>query len=187
MPRRGEQVSIDLEHVTAVMDQGLAELSNDASAPYLMNVSMWVRNSILVGQRWSPLILQSGLATRATFLAQLEYFGDHNFYEGTDVFWKVTPADESEQLQFDFDLWRAHWTTDKRPRWQRVQWAGVLDTRRPVHQHRVADYLLSRQNNPAVESTEGRLDAGFIQGELPRLPDFLTAISASHFSRKRSE
>ena len=65
-PERGERILLDLEHLTAVMDQGLGEFSSRPESPYLMEVSVWCTNSILVTQRWAPLITQSGSQSLAT-------------------------------------------------------------------------------------------------------------------------
>jgi hypothetical protein len=68
-------------------------------------------------------------------------------------------------------MWRAHWAGENRPAWQRVKWQNPPDRNRPAHEHRVADYTLDLQGNPAIKSSSDRLDAGFRSGLLPRLPE----------------
>ena len=104
-------------------------------------------------------------------MAQLEYFGEHNFYEGMEIFWKIVPPEPAPAESFDFEMWRAHWTGENRPAWQRVKWQNPPDRNRPAHEHRVADYTLDLQGNPAIKSSSGPADAGFRSGLLPRLPE----------------
>ena len=170
-PARGERIMLDLEHLTAVMDQGLGEFSSLPTAPHLMEISIWCTNSILVTQRWAPLISQSSAQSAAAQMAQLEYFGEHNFYEGMETFWKVTPPNAAAGESLDFEQWRAHWTGENRPSWQRVKWLNPPDRNRPAHEHQLADYALDPQGNPAIKSSSDRLDAGFRSGLLPPLPE----------------
>ena len=141
-----------------------------------MEVSIWCTDSILVTQRWAPLITQSGTQDLASQVAQLEYFGEHNFYEGMETFWKVVPPEPAAAESYDFEMWRAHWTGENRPAWQRVRWLNPPDRNRPAHEHRVADYTLDLQGNPAIKSSADRLNAGFRSGLLPRLPEPETAV-----------
>ena len=170
MPGRGEQIMIDLDHVTAVMDQGLGDFTSSLENPYLVDVSIYCTNSILLTQRWSPLLSQSGPQRLSTMMAQIEYFGDRNFYEGLEVFWKLTPQDRSQAESFDFEMWRGHWT-ENLPRHKRAKWQNPPDKNRPTHEHRVVEYTLSAEGNPAVRASQDELDAGFQQGLLPRLPE----------------
>ena len=170
MPGRGEQIMIDLDHVTAVMDQGLGEFTSSVENPYLVDVSIYCKNSILLTQSWSPLISQSGPQRLSTMMAQIEYFGDRNFYEGLDVFWKLTPQDRTQTEAFNYEMWRGHWS-ENLPRFKRAKWQSPPDKNQPMHEHRVAEYALSTEANPAVGASQDGLDAGFQQGLLPRLPE----------------
>ena len=88
-----------------------------------------------------------------------------------EAFWKIIPADPERSEDLDFEMWRSHWSGENRPSWQRVKWQNLPDRNRPVHEHRVADYTLDLQGNPAIKSSSDRLDAGFRSGLLPRLPE----------------
>ena len=170
-PERGESVLLDLEHLTAVMDQGLGEFVALPQNPNLMEISIWCTNSILVTQRFTPLISQSGGPSLSAQMAQLEYFGEHNFYEGMETFWRIDPSGPNRPENLDFDAWCSHWTGENRPSWQRVKWQNPPDRNRPAHEHRVADYTLGLLGNPAIKSSSDRADAGFRSGLLPRLPE----------------
>ncbi len=168
---RGESVLLDLEHLTAIMDKGLGEFDALPQNPNLMEISIWCNNSILVTQGWVPLISQSGGPSLSAQMAQLEYFGEHNFYEGMETFWQIVPPAPKRPEKLDFEMWRSHWTGENRPRWQQVKWQKLPDRNRPAHEHRVADYTLALQGNPALKSSADRSDAGFRSGLLPRLPE----------------
>ena len=170
-PASGERLILDLAHLTAIMDQGLAEFSASPGAPYLMDVSIWCSNSILMTQRWAPLITQSGQQSLTAQMAQLDYSGEQNFYEGVETFWRIVPADPARAEDFDFEMWRSHWTAENLAQWQRVKWQNLPDRNRPAHEHRVADYALNPLDNPAIKSSPDRSDAGFRSSSLPRLPE----------------
>ena len=169
MPGRGEQIMIDLDHVTAVMDRGLGEFTSSLDDPYLIDVSIYCTNNILVTQPWSSLITQSGPQRFATMQAQLQYFGDRNFHEGSSVFWKLSPHDRSQAETVDFESWQSHWGESSRI--HSTKWERPPDKNRPTHEHRVVEYTLGTDRNPAVKSSQDGYDAGFRHGMLPRLPE----------------
>ena len=169
MPGRGEQIMIDLDHVTAVMDRGLGEFTSSLDDPYLIDVSIYCTNNILVTQPWSSLITQSGPQRFSTMQAQLQYFGDRNFYEGSSVFWKLAPHDRSQAETIDFDSWQSQWGENSRI--NSTKWERLPDKNRPTHEHRVVEYTLGTDRNAAVKSSQDGYDAGFRHGMLPRLPE----------------
>jgi hypothetical protein len=69
-------------------------------------------------------------------------------------------------------MWRNHWTGDLTPTQGRIKWQNPPDKNRPTHEHRVVQYTLSLNENPAIKSSADRLsNAGFMHGLLPRLPE----------------
>jgi hypothetical protein len=175
-PESDERVILDLAHVTAIVDQGLAEFSASPNAPYLMDVSIWCSSCMLVTQRWAPLITQSGQQSLAVQMAQLDFSGEDNFYDGMETFWRIVPSDPARTENLDFDMWRSHWTGESRPSWQQLKWLNLPDRNQPAHEHRLADYALDPQDNPAIQSSVDRLDAGFRSNLLPRLPESEPAV-----------
>src|SRR5690606_25916934 len=59
-PRPGEQALFDLEHVTLVMDRGLARLALDDAHSHLMTVDIKCTHCIYVGSASAPLVWQIG-------------------------------------------------------------------------------------------------------------------------------
>ncbi len=170
IPRAGEQVSLNLQQVTAVVDQGLAELTSSAARPNLLPVHIVSQDCIWVTQRWSPLITQTGPHSLADWMNQLHYQGNHNAYEGMDSLWKINSQDGSPPESFDFERWQAHWN-ETGPIWQQVRWRYAVDKNRPIHEHRIADYALGQIEANGTKTADTPATLGFIQTSLPRLPE----------------
>ncbi len=172
MPNRDNEMSIELGHVTAIVDEGLAEFVSNSKLPFLMDMRIQCNDCILVSQRWSPMVVQTGPQRLSSLLAQMAYVGGRNFYDGIETFWQVVPRDRSQTEIFDFEMWRNHWTSDVTPTQGRVKWQNPPDKNRPTHEHRVVQYTLSLNDNPAIKSSaDRRSNAGFMHGLLPRLPE----------------
>ncbi|MCA9171128.1 MAG: serine/threonine protein kinase, partial [Planctomycetales bacterium] len=163
-----EEARIDLQHVTAVVDQGLIEISTSTMRPNLIPLGISSDSSIFVTQRWSSLILQSGARRLAEFMAQVDYRAANTAYEGMETLWKIVPQDGAPTETFDFEVWQSHWgETD--PQWKQIRWRDALEKTRPVHEARVADFVLARPEG--VGGNDSKSTRGFQQTSLPRLPE----------------
>jgi serine/threonine-protein kinase len=167
-PASGERLELKMKYVTAIVDKGLAELSCNASRPYLVPTSVESTESIWVTQELFPLVTQSGPRSLSEFMAQFEYQGSGSAYEGMKSFWKINPQDSGQAESFDFQMWRSHWN-ETSPQWERVRWRYAIDKNRPVHEQRVRDYVLSQSE--AGAAGEDRSALGCKPTELPRLPE----------------
>jgi hypothetical protein len=175
LPRDGEQVVLTLQQLTAVVDQGLAELSSTPEQAFLMPTVINSQGCIWSTQRWATLITQSGPHQLTGFMAQLQFRGERNAYEGMESLWKINPLNGSQPESFDFETWRRHWN-EADPVWQHVNWRYPIDKNRPIHKHRVSDYALAsavddRINGDAVRGDAVAEDLGFQLNRLPVLPD----------------
>jgi hypothetical protein len=164
----GTHVEIDLDHVTAVMDAGLCRLTNDDSAPHQLTVAFRCNDSILMTGPVSPLVEQRGINPIEQLRGQLVYSGRGNFYQQTDVFWRIELVDETEEVvELDFADWNKQWEDEKLPKLF-VKWRELPSIDLPMHRHTPVDYALTdHPSNPAVRSAADHSDAGFNAEQLP--------------------
>ena len=121
-------------------------------------------------QRWAPLITQSGPHNLASLMAQLDFRGERNAYEGMESLWKITPSDSTAAESFDYEMWRTHWN-ENRPTWQQVPWRYPIDKNRPIHEHRVTDFGLNVPKTSAAGNDPQAENSGFRSANLPQIPD----------------
>ena len=170
VPRDGERIELSLRHLTAVTDQGLADLSSSTARPSLMPIVIDSRDCIWSTQRWAPLITQNGPHNVTTLMNQLGFRGERNAYDGMESMWKITPIDNALVETFDFEMWRAHWR-EERPSWQPVPWLYALDKNRPIHEHRVTDFSLVAPKSTTSRGDTATEVSGFRAARLPQIPD----------------
>lgn len=168
-PADGEQFDLRLHHVTAVADQGLLELVNSTSHPFLLPTTVDCQQCVLVTQRWHPLVLQSGSGAASVFRDQLRYRGRGNDYSGMETFWEVRPRGMAEVDSLDFEAWRTRWN-EPQSRWQQVQWRFPVDKNRPLHGHHASDYTLAIPDS-GMPTPVDRAARGLVASDLPRLPE----------------
>jgi len=169
-PPRGERISVDLDHLTAVVDQGLCAVATQRAPAFLLPLDIRCTNSILVTAAGSPLVGHRGEASIRTCRDHFLFSGERNFYEQMDIFWRIESDSDLRTDELDFDAWRAHWgaSVEQLPAWGLVQWQQLSADAVPHHQRRVEDYLLRTQRgNPALASSRDRSDVGFRLDLLP--------------------
>ena len=163
VPHVGEAIKLSVNHLTAVVDQGLGEFTASTANPHLLPIEISTQNSIWITQRWSTLISQSGSKNLAQFMEQISLNGSHNAYEGMESLWMINPQDPSQAESFDIEMWRSHWRNMHRQLWQQVQWRYPIDQHLPIHEHLIADYQLDSN------ADEEQLKLGYIPSTLPSL------------------
>jgi len=166
-----EHIEIDLDHVTAVMDGGLCLLTNEETAPHQLTVAIRCNDSILMTDSMSALIEQRGVDDVDQFRRRLLVRGRDNFYQQTDVFWRIEPADETADVQeMDFAGWSRQWEDEMQPK-RLVKWLQLPEVELPVHLHTPLDYALTdHPSNPAIRSAGDHSNAGFNAEQLPEPP-----------------
>ncbi len=180
-PRHGEQIQLDVDQVTAVLDKGLCRCIATPELPYLLTVDLGATRSILVTPEDQPLITSIGQAQSVEQLEpHLLFSGERNFYEATEVFWERLQRSENDTepvvpIRLGFDEWQRRWQTEER-RWHRnkVLWQTAADPNLPRYETTPGDFMLSDvPNNPARRAGGGvqRSDAGFQAALLPRSPN----------------
>jgi hypothetical protein len=172
-PDDGSRVEIDLDHVTAIVDDGLAKLAATQDMPYQRDVVIKSNDSILMTQPGSPLVEQRGPGELDELRQRLVFSGRGNFYPQpqVQVFRRIESTTDSESIQVDFfSGWTTAWEDEKFPQ-RTVRWARLPDPSRPVNELIPADYAISLQlNNPAYRSSSDQTNAGCDLDLLPLPP-----------------
>ena len=167
-------MQINLRHVTAVVQSGLVLLTNSEDAPYQLLTEINCNDCIIVSTAGPPLVEQRGSDSIEEYQARFEWSGDHDFFDGFDVFWQIlnTGAGTSSK-QLRFEAWQEAWRG--RSRFQSagtgtIHWRGLPAVSRPFHAHLPVDYRLDGQSpgNSAVGGAVDGSDAGCQVSELPR-------------------
>jgi hypothetical protein len=175
-PRQLGHVQLNLRHVTAMIRGGLALLTNREDAPYQLLTEINCDDSIFVSMTKPALIEQRGSDRIEEYATRLQWSGDHDFFDGFEVFWKIlNTAAETRSRQHRFEDWQDLWR--KQSRWQVagknvVRWRALPGAERAFHTHAPNDYALAPEaaDNPALGGAGDGLDAGCVAKQLPSLP-----------------
>jgi serine/threonine protein kinase len=175
-PRQVGHVQINLRHVTAMLQNGLALLTNSEDAPYQLLTEIHCDDSIFASSTKPPLIEQRGSDRVEEFVGRLQWSGDRDFFDGFDVFWQI--ANTSQDIgskQQHFEEWQSFWAAQSRAQVagkNAVLWRRLPSADRAFHAHAPADYALNTEiaNNPAFRAASDGLDAGCVARQLPALP-----------------
>lgn len=97
-----EVVNVTLTNVTASMKLGLCRVRVDDMGPYLPAVDIRCYNSVLTHDPSWPLVEHIGVASLEEASNRFKYGGEDNYYELTQLRWRVQSADGDT---FEF-LWR---------------------------------------------------------------------------------
>jgi serine/threonine-protein kinase len=175
-PRQLGHIQLNLRHLTAMIRGGLALLTNREDAPYQLLTEIGADDSIFVSTARPALVEQRGSDRVDEYTARLQWSGDHDFFDGFDVFWRINnTAAGTNPRQHRFDDWQDLWR--KQSRWQlagkdSVRWLGLPAAERAYHTHTPSDYALAAESgdNPALAGASDGLDAGCLAKQLPTLP-----------------
>jgi serine/threonine-protein kinase len=166
------RLEIDLRHLTADVQSGLALLDFSAADAAPMVADFKVSGSILQVGTSAPLIDYVTSQHQGRGDNEMRWRGDRNFYEGIDVFWRLREAGTSGTAQqLTFAEWQAYWTPAREtlPSANVVVWQQSLPAGRSSHAALATEYLLGGdvEQNPARGGTNDGLDAGAIIDRLP--------------------
>lgn len=166
------RLEIDLRHLTAETQSGLALLDFSAADAAPMVADFKVSGSILQVGTSAPLIdyIASQQAGRGD--NEMRWRGDRNFYEGIDVFWRLRdPGTSGTAQQLTFAEWQAYWTPAREtlPSANAVVWQQPIPNDRLSHEAQANEYLLGGEakQNPARGGANDGQDAGAIIHRLP--------------------
>jgi hypothetical protein len=177
VPQKERAADLTLRHVTAMVGSGLVLLVNSVEAPYQLMTRVACDDCILATRGKAPLVAQRGSDEIETYQKRFEWRGDHNYFDGFEVFREImNAAGQIGSKKVDFADWKSFWggRTDARSAGPHaVIWRGLPATNRPFHTHSATDYALDVRtpNNAPVGGASDKSDAGAVLGYLPGVPE----------------
>ncbi len=133
MPQEGARLSLQLEHVTAILGKSLIRMKNDILRREMLPVNVTARNSIMATNTSNPLIFMSGSDTADDQRRLLRWQGEKNFYDQYQSFWTIETKEEMTKTESrDFEGWLQIWTAtqdssdvsaqNKGLKWKKKSW-----------------------------------------------------------------
>ncbi|MEX0938763.1 MAG: serine/threonine-protein kinase [Pirellulales bacterium] len=172
--RLAGEVSVELQHVTAITRSGLILVTNLADAPQVP-LDVTCRDSLFVVEPSDALIEHVYSSSEQSFEdSKLTWRGNNNYYDfqgGIELFWWLYSSSDDDPQRMDAQLWQAHWLSDETmSKASSVQWRSAPPQGHPMHQHAPADYLLKQAaDNPASTGASDGRSVGFRTDDLPGL------------------
>ena len=173
--RNAGQVSVSLEHVTAVVASGLCQLKNLDSDRHLLPTNVQCVDCIFVGPAdVAAMIEQFGIDAIQDFESQLIWKSDRCFYTGFSTFWSIASLSEPQDETRNFAQWRQYWgdAGEKGGFRSQIVWKRPPQPERPFHARTAEDYRLDDKalsNYPLLGSSAGGFDVGLKASDLPQL------------------
>jgi hypothetical protein len=172
------QLELRLDHVTAVLGDGLVRLDSGNAPRKLLPVQVSASNSIfsncaatpLTGM---PLVGMKGNSPPQDFHGLLFWVGQNNFYDRYQSYWSIVSTEGTGRSEsWDSAAWRKNWTeaSESNPRFDAVVWNKRHWMIRPLWELTAGDFSLDRlaANNPAVDGATNFSDAGANLAALPK-------------------
>jgi serine/threonine-protein kinase len=171
-PTRGDtSFQIDLRHVTARVNKGFCQLGVDVDAAHMRSTQISCTDSIVIVDPSEPLIDQAGRDTITNLRRLVEWSGDHSFYEGFRVRWRLRGVDADDMpVSISLGTWTALANMREHSSlWGALVWQRPPSADQPIHQLSPDDYILDDQaaDNPALTETTDGIRAGCDNSALP--------------------
>lgn len=155
------ELQIQLDHVTAVIEQGLARVQLDNNAPKLLDTNLELNDCILLTSADVPLLDYRGVSSIERAEKSLKFRGDGNFYPTRilalspgrltrRIRWRIT-TQAGQSREYGFDQKDAEWYEEKSAK-ETVLWKEMPPSfsELPPHRHMKSQYELdSSFRNPA--------------------------------------
>lgn len=173
-PEYGDLFELTLNHVTALVGDGVLRMESDTVPHRLIPVQVYANNNIISGSQESPLIAMSGKAAALDFRKILRWNGKYNYYDRIDELWTIdAPSTGDNPRTLRFADWQDNASIDEVDAhneaiyWNRL-WADL-----PTESLRPGDVALdpTAPENPAVKGTATGSDAGAKLLALPAPPN----------------
>jgi serine/threonine-protein kinase len=168
-------VRINLNHVTAAMQDGLCILRSREGAAEHLTPEITAQDCIFLTDSTAPLIeYHTRESLEQLKLKHPTLNGRGNIYSGPSEYWRIITQRGSNfsapDVSFPLDAGENVGFNEMRL-YRKVLWKGLPSSTRPVSSHRKFDYLLS--DDPQNPALRGGIDAaGFDALELPEfLPE----------------
>ena len=180
-----QQLTIDLKHVTALVENGFCIMEGSSDQRRLTPVRIDCTDSILITQN-APLLKQVGPRTEEEFRKLVKWNSDRCFYENFDIFWEIDSLQNAGINTWEWNQWRTFWepARERSERPPPVLWSRRSREPQAISNHQLSDYLLlPNDNNPARSAaTDGMSDAGFQFTTLPETPVLAEKIANPDWS-----
>ncbi len=171
-PSEGRYITLELDHVTAIVDNGLVRMVATEQASCQRMVDVKCSNSIMVTHPFSPLVEHIGPGDLEAISEPFVFRGTGNFYPdgSVKVFRHLQSITDFEARRQDrFAAWEAMWPNEELPR-RVVRWVELPSPERPVNELTATDYALSNHaSNDAWEAAGKGNNAGH-NAKMPLLP-----------------
>lgn len=150
------RIELTLRHVTVLSNKDLCRLNSDWLAPFQLDLVTDYKDSILyLTDSEAALIARTGVRDAAGLAKRLYVRGRDNFYPGSTLLLRVTPADgQATAITFGFMDRNEAWFQEESPRFT-LMWKSAAPPPRPLEQHVPSDYLLTNNDyNPAWSGSD---------------------------------
>lgn len=155
-PTEFGRLDIDLDHVTAIIPQGLYSMKRRPGNAYQLKADIRCRNSLLQTRAESPLFEFSDLSTIEDI--NLAFRGEGNLYGSEGIFLRFHPTSKGDTATDYAQTPKPRWSVEERSnvgiRWQNAMVSETI----PAHRQQPKNFLLH---------SDSRYQAGFDPGVLP--------------------
>lgn len=136
-------LSVELNHLTALSAGGILRWTRPAEQEGTHAIELRVSDSVVAGNRLSPLIECFGFAGAAEVQRSLRYQGDDNLYDGFDHYLAVRSSRSESPNLLSFDEWSALWGPQReRSTAAAIPWRSRPDPAQPAWQTHPSELLL---------------------------------------------
>jgi hypothetical protein len=172
VPRELQQADLRLEHVTALLRDGLLRVDGGLSRKVLP-VHVAAANNLLLTDTDAPLVMMLSDRSEEELLRLLAWSGQRNCYDGFDQYWVIATGPRgAPRVEYDFREWRLRWgpSTEVDPRNELIFWEVDWEST-PLVELRPADFAPDRTvpGNPPANAASDGTDAGAPIGRLRSL------------------
>jgi serine/threonine-protein kinase len=170
-PRENADFELQLDHVTAIVGNGLLRMDSGLESRSLLPVQVTAQNNIFASKNSSPLVSMMGSSMQDDLRSRLRWNGTNNFYEQFATFWSITPSIPAAILEeLGFEEWKARWGADTEvdPKLNELVWRYPWRSEAKMAQLTPGQLMLdetARPNSQAWFAT----DAGNVGADLSRL------------------
>lgn len=168
MPLEGSRIRINLDHVTALVRQGLCRVSASDSTPALPDVEVRLSGSEIVSDvSDAALVEHVSQASTNELQALFHWEATNTIYRGIRTFWKIaTPGTSREIDAKSYAEWTDLWPSERNTRVEPLMWK-LVPPRRPLDAVTAADF--HREPGEGPESANKSL-IGADPNLLPQTP-----------------
>jgi hypothetical protein len=171
METERETVTLDVEHVTALLGQSLLAVEGSGSlTEKLPSIYLFARNNIISSGMNRPLISMRGLPDFMDFQQSFSWKGNLNYYDNIETFLEISTPELASNRRWDYSYWKSFWSSNEGVGSSNsaILWRNKTLDRSFVNLTR-ENVELSAESAPVRGASDGYA-AGATLRELPPLP-----------------